>query len=156
MRRVVVVALGLLAIAVPLRADDGLVKFEGGIGVVPVRLAAGVAVPNTVQGVNPGGQPWVIGRLRAWISDDGQISVDGRGLLLAGGNNIGNSGGVNVRAMLFCGTTSFTSDLVQLDEEGDFRIDGLLSAVPPNPCTNPTLLIVSAGGSWFAAGIPKR
>ena len=156
MRRLLVI-LGLLAVAAPtLFAADGLVQFDGGIGVVPVRLAAGVAVPNTVQGVNPGGLPWVIARLQATVFDDGRVLVDGRGLLLAGGNGIGGPGGQSVRAMLFCGGASFSSDLVPLDEAGDFRIDGPLSAVPPSPCANPTLLIVSGGGNWFAAGIPKR
>ena len=38
-------------------ADDTLVRFEGGIGVVPLR-AGGLA--NEVLGVQPGGRPWVI------------------------------------------------------------------------------------------------
>jgi hypothetical protein len=159
MRRVIVF-LGLLATAAPAWAADGLVKFDGGIGVIPVSRvnpATGLGVPNTVLGVNPGGQPWVIGRLQATVFDDGRITVDGRGLLLAGGNGIGTNGGQSVRAMLFCGAASFTSDLVALDEAGDFRIDGgMLSALPPSQCDNPALLIVNAGGAWFAAGILKR
>jgi hypothetical protein len=30
-----------------------------------------------------------------------------------------------------------------------------LSALPPDPCENPVLLIVSAANRWFAAGIPR-
>ncbi|MGC2711916.1 MAG: hypothetical protein WA366_00905, partial [Pseudolabrys sp.] len=37
-------------------AQAPLVRFDSGIGVVPVR--AGPAA-NIVRGVNPGGQPWV-------------------------------------------------------------------------------------------------
>ncbi len=36
-----------------------------------------------------------------------------------------------------------------------FEIRDALTPLPPSPCTNPVLLILNAGGSWFAAGIPK-
>lgn len=151
----------LLAASVPLLADQTLVRFDGGIGVIPVSRvdgadAVGQAVRNVVRGVNPGGQPWRIDRLEATVKVDGRILVDGRGLLLAGGNNIGLNGGQSVRAVLFCGNDSFSSALVPLDPSGDFRIDGDLTPPPPSLCDNPALLIVSAGGSWFAAGIPRQ
>jgi hypothetical protein len=86
--------------------------------------------------------------------------VDGRGLLLAGGNGIGTNGNQSVRAMLFCGAVSFTSELVPLEPNGDFRIDGMLTATPPatlpDRCDSPVLLIVNPGPRWFAAGIPKQ
>jgi hypothetical protein len=146
------------------KADDRVARFDGGIGVIPVSRAAGTpnadgtfpnVVRNDVLGVPPGGQPWVIARLTADVRNDGHITVDGRGLLLAGGNGIGTNGNQIVHAVLFCGGAPFTSEAVTLEPSGDFRIDGLLSAVPPDPCTTPVLLIVSAGGAWFAAGIPK-
>jgi hypothetical protein len=48
------------------RAEDNLVEFDRGIGVIPVSNvnAQGVGTANVVQGVPPGGQPWVIARLR--------------------------------------------------------------------------------------------
>jgi hypothetical protein len=137
-------------------ADDRLVRFEGGIGVVPARVGG---VANVVRLVNPGGQPWVISRLSADVRTDGRISVEGRGLLIAGGDTIGTNAGQSVRARLFCGPgtgTPFDSELVLLEADGDFRIDGQLSAVPPEPCDRPVLLIVGGGGNWFAAGIPKQ
>jgi hypothetical protein len=134
-------------------AADPLVRFEDGIGVQPLRAGA---APNTVFGVNPGGLPWVISRLRADVSTDGGISVDGRGLLVAGGNGIGTTLGQSVRATLFCDGAASSSELVPLDPQGDFRIDGVLTPTPPTPCNAPVLLIVSGGGNWFAAGIPKR
>src|SRR6478735_2797290 len=67
-------------------AAEPLVRFEDGIGVQPLRAGGS---PNTVQGVAPAGLPWVISRLRADVSSDGRITVDGRGLVLAGGNGIG-------------------------------------------------------------------
>ena len=156
MRKTLIVSIRVLLIvglfASVVLADDTLVRFEGGIGVIPVR--SGPAA-NVVQGVNPGGQPWVIADLSARVKVNGQISVDGRGLLLAGGNGIGTNGVQSVRARLFCGVVAHNSGLVALAPNGDFEIDDVLTPMPPDPCTNPVLLIVSAGGNWFAAGIPK-
>jgi hypothetical protein len=129
-----------------------LVRFEGGIGSQPLR--SGPAV-NVVRGVNPGGQPWVISRLSADVRLDGRVSVVGLGLLLGGGDNIGTNGNQSVRARLFCGGVAHDSDVVPLEASGDFRIEGELTPLPPSPCLNPVLLIVSAGGNWFAAGIQK-
>jgi len=73
-----------LVIVTPLSAaaDDSLVKFKGGIGVIPV--SAGVAVAptlataqivesvnrNIVRGVQPPGQLWRIADLRADVKAD--------------------------------------------------------------------------------------
>jgi len=148
-----------LAFSATVSADDRLVRFDGGIGVIPVNSTGA----NTVRGITPGGQPWVISRLSADIRSDGSISVDGRGLLLAGGNGIGTTGGLSVRALLFCGTVMHASAVVPLEPNGDFRIDGSISPMPPDPCASPVLLIagqVNVGGAivdrWFAAGIPKQ
>jgi len=149
----------LLGALVPLcAAAQSLVRFEGGIGSQPLR-AGGLI--NDVLGVNPGGRPWVIERLSAHVKVDGRISVRGRGLLLAGGNNIGRTGGQTVHARLFCGGVAHNTGTVPLDADGDFRIEDTLTPVPvPGvPCADPILLIVSGNappaGSWFAAGIPK-
>ena len=82
-------SLAVLSYAGAARADDRLVRFEGGIGEIP-DSTPGAA--NVVRGVSPGGQPWVIARLSADVKTDGRISVDGRGLLLTGGNAIGKPG----------------------------------------------------------------
>lgn len=156
-RTAVVAVLALLAWPLQANADDRLARFDGGIGVVPARVGG---VANTVRGTGPGGQPWVISRLTAEVRADGRISVDGRGLLLGGGDNIGFNGGQTVRARLFCGPVAFDSDqAVPLEANGDFRIDSNLRGVP-TPCDNAVLLIVNvpANGTapvWFAAGIPK-
>lgn len=142
-----------LAFSLPAAADGTLVRFEGGIGSQPLR--SGPAV-NVARGVNPGGIPWVIERLTADVKTDGRIFVDGRGLLLAGGDNVAGTGGQRVRARLFCGALSQETGLVDLEPNGDFRINDVLSPLPPVPCDNPALLIVNAGGAWFAAGILKR
>jgi len=156
MKRVLLVSLPLLLIVgllvLPVTADERLVRFDGGIGSQPLRSGP---APNVVNGVNPGGVPWVIANLKADVRVDGGIRVDGRGLLLGGTNNIGRNGGQSVRARLFCGGVAHDTAVVALDEAGDFRIDDVLVPAPPNPCGSAVLLIVSAGGNWFAAGIPR-
>jgi len=138
-------------------ANDIIVKFNGGIGVIP---ASTVGSANVVQGVQPPGEPWVIRALSAEVKQDGRIHVEGRGLLLAGGNGIGTNGGQKVFATLICGTALFSTPVanaVPLAADGDFTIDDVLSPVPPLDCADPVLLIRSAavtGNPWFAAGIP--
>jgi hypothetical protein len=151
------------ALCPPVMADDTLVRFEGGIGATPARLNAGVFVANDVQGVNPGGRPWVIKDLVAEVKTNGEIEVVGEGLLLGGGNNVGRTGGNSVVAQLFCGTQAFTSPGVLLEPNGDFKIKDTLSPLPlPAVCATPVLLIRSIDpstgvlGNWFAAGIPKE
>ena len=162
-------AAGCFASAV--MADDTLVKFQGAIGDIPVANVAGVANPdgtfpnvtrNIVRLVNPAGQIWVISDFTADVKVDGSIRVDGRGLLLGGGNTIGTNGNASVFATLICATvppfTQFSTDLagVPLAANGDFRIDDVLDPAPPAVCASPVLLIrVSPSGAWFAAGIPK-
>jgi len=139
-------------------AADLLLSFNGGIGVDPVSgISANAPVLNVVRGTQPGGIPWRIAELRASIEVSGRIQVRGKGLLLAGGNNIGTNGGQSVRAVLFCGTVSHTTTLtgVPIALNGDFRIDDTLAPTPPKDCGSPLLLIVNtpAPGRWFAAGI---
>lgn len=135
-------------------------QFDDGIGVDPVAGidADGNPILNVVHGVNPGGRPWVIEDLRVSIRTDGRINARGEGLLLSATNNIGTIGGVTeVAATLFCGGAPSSSGPVPLDSAGDFEIRGMLTPVPPNPCTTPVLLIRNAPagvlGAWFAAGV---
>lgn len=100
-------------------------------------------------------------RLKAEFKDNGQVAVKGEGLLFAGSEAIGTTGTIQtVGATPYCGTQAFDSGGVPIDANGDFRIDGLLSAFPPNPCNSPALLIRNATGgrlgAWFAAGIPAN
>ena len=165
----------LLAVAVGIScslaavSDDSLVRFKGGIGVIPVSAAAGTANAdgtspnvsrNVVRGVNPPGQIWRIGDLSADVSVDGRIRVHGRGLLLAGGNGLGTTAGQSVFATLICEAAapftlrSTTATGVALQSNGDFEIDDLLSPAPAS-CASPVLLIRNVAGAWFAAGIPE-
>ena len=150
-------------------ASELLVKFDGGIGVIPASAGTGPAnadgtLPNVranvVRGVPPGAGPWRIADLHAEIFTDGHVRVRGRGLLLASGNSIGQNANQSVFATLICEpaapfverSTSRTG--VPLGADGDFRIDDQLDSVPAD-CASPVLLIRNTGGSWFAAGIAR-
>ena len=146
-------------------------RFRGAIGDIPVANVAGTPNPNgsfpdviqnIVRGVNPAGQIWVISDFRADVKVDGRIRVDGRDLLLGGGNTIGTNGNARVFATLICEAAApFTLRStnpagVPLAANGDFRIDDVLVPTPPADCASPVLLIrVTGAGAWFAAGIPK-
>ena len=164
---VFLVALGMSSAALA-GERDVLVRFDGGIGVIPVQNGAGPVNAdgtfpnvrlNVVRGVSPGAGPWRIADLKADIYTDGRIRVRGRGLLLASSNSIGQNANQSVFATLICEAaapfvehnTTFT---VPLDADGDFRINDVLSPVPSD-CASPVLLIRNKGGVWFAAGIQK-
>ena len=147
-------------------ADDLLARFKGGIGVIPVSsgIAAAPAdltapdVNRNFRGVQPAGQIWVIEKLDAKIGMNGRASIEGKGLILGGGNNVGRATGQSVFATLICEGSneqySTTLTGVPLTVTGDFRINDRLTPVPPGNCANPVLLIRTAGsGNWFAAGI---
>lgn len=155
----------------PAAADE--LKFKGGIGVIPV--SSGVAVSptlataqvvesvnrNIVRGVQPAGQIWVIDKLDATVSANGRIRVDGKGLILGGGNSAGRAPtGTSVLATLICEPAApFTERMsaaagVLLSPNGDFKIDDTLSPLPPDVCISPMLLVRNAANlSWFAVGI---
>jgi hypothetical protein len=135
--------------------SQNLVSFSGGIGDITTGSA-----DTSVLGIPAAGQIWVIRDLTAEVKVGGGIQLDGRGLLLGAGNGIGSSAGASVFATLFCandGNLAHSSNAagVQLQANGDFRIQDSLSPAPPNTCTSPVLLIrVTGSGAWFAAGIP--
>jgi hypothetical protein len=141
--------------ALPVVGADTLVRFKGGIGVIPVRGNVPPFTANIILGVIPAGQPWVIRDLKARVKTNAEIKVRGEGLIRAGGN-IGTTSEDAVLATLFCGNVAHHSGAVFPEPNGDFRIDDVLSPAPPHPCDNPVLLIRNAQtGNWFAAGIPK-
>jgi hypothetical protein len=149
--------------------ERDLVRFDGGIGVIPAASGAGPTnldgtLPNVklnvVRGVPPGAGPWRIADLHAEVDVDGHIRVRGRGLLLASGNSIGQNANQSVFATLICEASapfverSTSRTGVPLAPNGDFRIDDVLDPAPSD-CASPVLLIRNLGGAWFAAGIPR-
>jgi hypothetical protein len=159
--------LALVALA-PLSAgaDQLLVKFDGGIGAIPVSAGVGTAataatvIRNIVRGVQPPAQIWTIADFKAEVMVDGRIKADGQGLVFAGGDTIGTAiapGGaaLKVFATLICENAApFTER-----NTGPVPLaDDVLSPRPParSACATPVLLIRNQGNlNWFAAGIQK-
>src|SRR2546425_271857 len=118
------------------------------------------------HGAQPPGQIWVICALTADVKAGGRIHVDGKGLLLGGGNLIGFTANFSVFATLICEAVApfierSTNAVagVALEPNGDFRIDDVLVPAPPADCASPVLLIRRVApptSPWFAAGIPKQ
>jgi len=147
-----------------------LARFEGGIGVTPVSSFAAPlnadgtfqnVTRNFVRGVKSSASIWRIADLRADVDTDGRLTARGRGLLLGGGDSIGQNANQSVFATLICETAapfverSTATIGVPLEPNGDFRIDDTLTPAPTE-CPSPVLLIRSSGNvAWFAAGIPK-
>jgi len=181
-RAVVAGALLMSAVASAAAQNEGTtIRFKGGIGVIPVSAGvvdngtatgATTAAPvasdvtrNIVRGVQPAGQIWVIDDLDAKVRANGRITVEGKGLILGGGNNAGRAAGQSVFATLICqATPPFTESStnlagVLLPTNGDFKIDDQLQPPPPAICASPMLLIRNAavnpvtGNVWFAVGI---
>jgi hypothetical protein len=165
-----------MAFSLPAAADDTILNFNGGIGVIPVSSVTCVpsATPcvtgstvtvtvnqNVVRGQQPAGQIWVIRELDAQVTANGSITIRGKGLVLGGGNGAGGvPAGTDVFATLSCqsaspfGLSSTNLAGVPLSSNGDFQINGTLAPAPTLPCTSPLLLIQSAANShWFALGI---
>jgi hypothetical protein len=178
MTTVTLLAVSLLALVLSLaRADDTLVKFDGGIGADGVSSAQGLApvaatvTRNIVRGVQPPAQLWRIAAFKAEVEADGHIMANGRGLVFAGGDTVGTAlvltptggtAGLDVFATLICENVApfveRNTNPVPLAANGDFKINDVLSPPPPPPssCATPVLLIRNAGNrNWFAAGIQK-
>ena len=155
----------LFALIIPVSAlaQPPLTSFNTGIGVTPFVNSGTADSPtlaaNVVRGVNPAGNPWRVGSLVVTVDIDGNIQVYVTRLVLAGGNSLGANPVPSVQVKLFCGgsDTAFNTPVIAMGPNDNFAFFGLLSAVPPAPCTSPALLIVAApNGAWLAAGIPDN
>jgi hypothetical protein len=182
MMKLVAVMVPAVAVLIGLGADSHvgasetgvLARFDGSTGVIPVSSVApqnvdltfANVVQNVVRGVAPSAQPWTIADLKAVVHHDGRIRIVGRGLVLNGGNLIGQSLSLKVFATVLCEVSppfvqhSTNDDVqqlnpVQLDANGNFRIDDRLEPAPAE-CASPLLLIRGLNnGAWIAAGFPK-
>jgi hypothetical protein len=126
-----------------------------------IRISQRIACSLSVSApMSSAGQIWVIDKLDARVSASGRITVDGKGLVLGGGDSAGRATGQAVLATLICQPTApFTESRtssagVTLSPEGDFKINDTLSPLPPDVCISPMLLIRNAANlGWFAVGI---
>ena len=144
-------ALLMSAIASPAAADS--VRWRTIIGVIQ----AG----NLVGNIGGGGQPWSTlgGRAKVNLAKS-QVNFEVDGLVLAGGNTIGNPDGVNqVKGTIVCdaGTPAQQvrdTPLVTLSPQGDAEFSGTTTLPIPTTCnpTNVVFLVRIAADRWIANG----
>jgi len=144
---------------------DTLLRWQSVIGIAQANNLVGSGT-GVVTG---GGVPWSAlgGRVDVHL-DSGRTDFDVHGLVLAGGNSIGNPGAVTqVKGTLVCdadgsasGGNSILVDtpLVDLDDEGNARFSGRIGPLPA-VCTSESdvaFLIRVGSGRWIANGTVLR
>jgi hypothetical protein len=114
-----------------------------------------------IQGVTGGGQPWSTLGGQAFVDlADNTVQFQVRGLVLAGGNTIGTTGGVTqIAGTLVCnpGATTqkiFNTQPVFLDAQGDAEFFGSFTSSPAacSPTSTAFLITIPANGHWIANG----
>ena len=121
------------------------------------RIIGIIQAGNLVFDINGGGQPWSTLGGEALVNlRTGHVEFEVRGLVLAGGNNIGTPDNITqVKGTIVCGAgASNQSDtpLVALGAQGEAEFEGNIAV--PATCTpsNIAFLIRIAAGRWIANG----
>ena len=113
-------------------------------------LAPSVPTDPAIDGVAPGGVPWVIDRGTARLQADGRIRVKIEGLVIPIAHGTFPAGTAlpvtTVSASVMCaGGASATTGSVPLSADGDARIDDTLAL--PSTCLAPVVLVHPNGGA---------
>lgn len=143
----------LLAASAPAFAWTGGLHWVNVIGIIQ----AG----NTVGGITGGGLPWsTLGGEASVDAINGTVEFEVRGLVLAGGNTIGTTGGVTtVEGTLVCGLTGTPTVIntppVTLSVLGDAEFSGSFNG-STSGCTASSgvafLVRIPSNGHWIANG----
>jgi hypothetical protein len=144
-------AILLAGISAPSQAQD----------IVVWRTIKGITqAGNVVGGITGGGNPWSTreGEALAELTS-GIVEFEVRGLVMAGGNNIGTPGAINqVKGTIVCGPGSATpkvidTPLVALDAQGNAEFSGSFSSSTAGcSATDVAFLIRNTVGGWIANG----
>ena len=156
-----------LSLSAALIADAALATGFSNIG---WQSMMGIAQPGNVVGtgtgaVTGGPSPWWAQSGRANVNpDNGMMHFEVRGLVLAGGNAIGTPGPVlKVKGTLVCDTDGSATGgnsilvdtpLVDLDDLGNARFNGVLGPLPAACATEPDIAFVirTSAGRWIGNG----
>jgi hypothetical protein len=141
------------ASAVTALADRGESRGHGPNGNHGALLDAGLApsVPTdpVLNGVAPGGLPWVLKHGEARVSGDGDLRVRLDGLVIPAPAGDGTPGPVmTLTASLYCGgstTPVGTTPAAPIARDGDARLEG--SVALPAKCLAPLVLVHPNGGA---------
>lgn len=147
---------GLVALALALMATVGASAHDGkgnddhdgkaaqGNAAFSSSLAPSLPTDPSIDGVNPGGVPWVIDRGTARVQANGRVRVEIEGLVIP---TSGTTGPVKtVSASVACaGGATATTNTVPLSSGGDARIDDTVDL--PSTCLAPVVLVHPNGGA---------
>jgi len=108
----------------------------------------GLNPPGTiVAGITGAGAPWVIGRGKAQLFEDGRIHVVVEGLVIPG--RVPPNPVAMGKAVVSCnGAFADDTGLVPFSPVGDAVVDDVVTL--PAPCRAPAVFFTSPTGSWFA------
>jgi hypothetical protein len=155
------VALLLVALSPAGRADDrgNTVSWETIIGTFFIGAMPGTSA-NTVGGVIGGGEPWSTLGGHAYVDlSNGIVDFQVKGLVLAGGNGIGTTGGIpKVEGTLVCSPASspmvFNTPAVTLSAQGNAEFHGSFGPLPTvcTPTSVAFLIVIPTNNHWIANG----
>lgn len=147
-------AVSALALSLTPSAAQASQGRHGGHDLLRSDLTPSMPTDDPIDGVNPGGLPWVIGRGEARIRMNGRVDVRIEGLQIPFTDGTGTRNPVaSINALVFCdGMMVADSGPQPLSVPGgDARFRVFLSV--PSPCRHATLLIspTASGGAAFIA-----
>jgi hypothetical protein len=147
---------GSAAVAVTASGREGNGSRGGhnGVTVLETSLAPSVPGDPMLNGVNPGGAPWVLRQGEVRLRHDGRLRVRIRGLVIPTAPSNGTPGPVmTVNASLYCGASTTavgTTMSVPISRRGNADLAGRMTL--PGKCLAPTVLIHPNGmGSVYIA-----
>ncbi len=148
------VSLGLFVLGIDVAAageNPDILKFETMVG----NSGPFIGMMNPIRGVPAGGAPWVVlGGAVGELKQDGQLTIEVRGLVLASTHM---NPSPNFRGLVSCLGIGDAGEVVEVNlstEDFPADMDGnsdIESAVKlPTPCFAPIIFVTSPAGSWFA------
>ena len=143
-----VAALAALALtASPALADGG-----SGHSILKDKLVGSMPAPAspTIDGIAPGGAPWVNGPSKVRVREDGRITVKIKGLVIPPPVGTGVNPVASVVATLVCdGEAGDSTDPFALSPAGDGSTSDVISGT--RHCEDPMVLIQPAGRAIYIA-----
>ena len=153
---------GLVAFALALMATVGASAHDGkggddhdgkaaqGNAAFSSSLAPSLPTDPSIDGVAPGGVPWVIDRGTARVQANGRVRVEVEGLVIPVAHGTFPAGTARpvttVTASVACaGGATATTKSVPLSSDGDARIDDSVDL--PSTCLAPVVLVHPNGGA---------
>jgi len=132
------------------KSDHGGKQAEHGNAIFSSSLAPSLPTDPAIDGVAPGGVPWVIDRSTARVQADGRVRVKIEGLVIPIAHGTLPAGTAlpvtTVSASVVCaGGATATTAAEPISEDGDARIDDTVAL--PSSCLAPVVLVHPNGGA---------